>query len=423
MCAKSHAIPGFHVYAGPNRGETSIEAVLSSMTPPDVSDKALEEMPVLGWIFGRPRSLLPDNEKALVAPSTIDSFNELGIDILMPPIEMPTAKAALERFFRFLKQALAQIPGTIVDPKRAQEMGYDPVGPALTLPQLRRVVASVVEQHNISPSRGLGGLSPAHCWQNLQHRRATPVFEDIEHARRVLGRTVEALLTRDGIEINGIRYRDAATVSALLDNLSSVQKARGRRKDGSITLTVKARLNPGNIDSIQVHDPIAECWRTLPSTQPIYTDRLSEWEHEQFRRQAKRRNEAFSSQEHRLRSKKRTMDLIAEMAPQVAFQQRSDMAALWQSEKVERLAGRRFRLPAALEGACLAQQESVECGRADKGVRIKAKSTAEGRERPPVLETARTSSLEGATIAWDGISMPVKRDLPDEYGAEKEARA
>lgn len=422
MCAKSHAITGFHVYAGPNRGETSIEAVLASMTPPDVSPEGLEEMPVLAWIFGRPRSLLPDNEKALIAPSTIDSFNELGIDILMPPIEMPTAKAALERFFRFLKQALAQLPGTIIDPKRAQELGYDPVGPALTLPQIRKVVASVVEQHNISPSRGLGGISPARFWHNLQHRRATPIFEDIEHARRVLGRTAEVLLTRDGIELNGIRYRDAAIVSALLDNLGSVQKARGRRKDDSITAVVKARLNPGNIDCLQVYDPIAECWHTLPSTQPLYTDRLSEWEHEQFRRQAKLRNEPFSSEAHRLRSKKRTMNMVVEMAPKVKFQQRSDMAALWQSEKVEQLAGRKFKLPPSIEGISTVQQESVERGRVDKGVRITARKTTDKRDLPPVVESGVASEHAYDRVVWDGIASPMPRDLPDEYGSEGEAR-
>ena len=133
MDALTHGIIGCHVYAGPNRGEASIEAVLIAMQPPSVDPEALAEMPILAWMYGRGRALLPDNEKGLVGPSTIDAFNEVGIDVLMPPIEMPTAKATLERWFRTLKQAIAQLPGTLIDPKRAKEMGYDPIGPCLTL--------------------------------------------------------------------------------------------------------------------------------------------------------------------------------------------------------------------------------------------------------------------------------------------------
>lgn len=410
MCARSHAIVGWHVYAGPNRGETSIEAVIASMMPPEVDADALRSMPILAWIFGKGRSILPDNEKALIAPSTIDSFNEVGIDIVMPPTEMPTAKATLERFFRFLKQALAQLPGTIVDPKRAKEMGYDPVGPALTLAQIRRVVASVVTQHNISPSKGLDGQSPALVWERLSHTRATPMFEDVAHVRRVLGRTVTVLLTRDGVEHDGIRYRDAATVQRLLDNMGSTQAKRGQRKDGSITLEVKGRISPGNLDVMQIHDTLMEEWVDLPSTQPLYTDRLSEWEHKQFTLQAKRRNEKFSSEDQRLQSKARTMRLIDELAPKLPFQQRRDLAALYQSQQVEKLAGRAFALPASIAAVAPAQQDTVETGRADAGVRTPTKSTTKGEKRPAApkrqpgyggAETPKTP----VKIDWDGIPL------------------
>lgn len=414
MCALSHAIIGFHVYAGPNRTETSIEAVLSCITPPNVSAEGLKTMPVLGWIFGKMRALLPDNEKALIGLSTIDGFNELGIDVLMPPVEMPTAKAALERFFRFLKENLAQLPGTILDPKRAKELGYNLDGACLTLAQLRKVVESVIEQHNISPSKGLGGLSPAHVWLNRQGDRATPVFADIEHARRVLGRKVEALLTRDGIEINGIRYRDARIVTELLDNMSHLQKPRGRRKDGSITMPVTVKISPGNLESVQVLDEFAGEWRVIPSTQADYTAGLSEWEHKEFQRQAKRRNERFSTQEQRLASKRRTMALIEEMAPHVAFQQRRDMAALFTSNQVKKLSGDQFRLPTNLAETSFAHQATVEATRKDKGVRIKSTTSRRKGERPPVFENRSSVLSDDTKIVWDGIAIPAVEDFPSE---------
>lgn len=95
----------------------------------------LREFPGLANIFGRPSAILADNEKALITPSSIPSFNEAGISILMAPIEMPTAKPGVERFFRSLKDALASCPGTLIDPKRARDLDYDAVNSAvLTLP-------------------------------------------------------------------------------------------------------------------------------------------------------------------------------------------------------------------------------------------------------------------------------------------------
>lgn len=230
----------------------------------------------------------------------------------------------------------------------------------------------------------------------------------------MLGRKVEALLTRDGIEINGIRYRDAKIVSELLDNMSGLQKPRGRRKDGSITLPVKVKISPGNLESVQVLDEPTEEWRVLPATQPDYTAGLSEWEHKEFQRQAKRRNERFSSQAHRLASKRRTMALVEEMAPHVAFQQRRDMAALYMSDQVKKLSGDKFSPSSELTEAALAEQATVETVRKDKGVRVKATSTRSRNERPPVHEDRSAIPIDEAKIVWDGIAIPPDEDFPSD---------
>ena len=246
MDLASAAILSCHVYAGPNRAETSIEAVIAAMTPPDVPPDMASKHPVLMWMFGKFSRIIADNELALIGPGTMDSFNEAGIDIMPPPIEMPTAKARLERFFRTLKQCLAQLPGTLVDPKRAKQLDWDAVGAKmLTLPQLRAVVAQVVAAYNVSPSKGLDGQSPAQIWERLASRTSGRSFADIAHVRRVLGRTGTGLLTHDGIEINGIRYREATILDRLVDNMAGTEAFRGRRKDGTITIEVKYRDLPG----------------------------------------------------------------------------------------------------------------------------------------------------------------------------------
>lgn len=338
-CA-THAILACHCYAGPNRTETSTEAILDCMVPPDVPAAMLRDYPGLANIFGRPSAILADNEKALITPSSIPSYNEAGISILLPPVEMPTAKAAVERFFRSLKEALATCPGTLIDPKRARDLDYDAVNSAvLTLPQLRAIVAQIVAAHNVSSTKGLEGRSPLALWKQKVGSRVTPAFEDMTDIRRMLGRTHRALLTRDGIELDRIRYRDPKKVETLLNNMAHTASARSQRKDGSATVPVKVRRSDGNIDTIDVFNTLTKTYVTLPSTQPEYTHKLSLWEHDEFTRQAKKRGEYFESQEARLKSKAATIRMIDEMAPEVAFQQRRGMAALYMSTQVDSLCG------------------------------------------------------------------------------------
>lgn len=230
------------------------------------------------------------------------------------------------------------------------------------------------------------------------------------HVRRVLDRTDTALLTFDGIETNGIRYRDAAIVTGLLDNLASTQAVRGRRKDGTITIEVRIRTSPGDLDSIQVWDPIAEEWVVLPSTQPLYTHRLSEWEHREFTRMAKRRNEPFASERHRLDSKSETMRLIDEMAPHLAFQQRRNMAALYLSRQAKKLGGTGAAQPAPvpLEGvAPAAPQATMETGRQTTG--NGANLSDEG------ASTSGTASETDDYVDWDGVETPAPADVEDGY--------
>lgn len=332
MCALSRAIIGYSVYAGPNRTETSFEAIISCMHPPEVSAEMLAEYPDLKWIFGKPAAILPDNEKALMSPAALPGLNEAGIGLLLPPIEMPTAKAALERFFRTLKEQLAILPGTVIDPKRLKELDYDALGSAvLTLAQLRSIVDQVIAAYNVSPSKGLDNWSPLQMFMRKSKQRATDAFEDIGVVRRALGRTATALLTTDGIEFDSIRYRDARTVEMLLDVLANTMPIRSQRKDGTATVEVKIRVNDGNLDVIEVYNPVANEYVPLPSTQPEYTHRLSRWEHHEFKRQAKKRREPFSSQDDRLRSGQITLKMIDEMVPGLPFQRRRDFAALYQS--------------------------------------------------------------------------------------------
>ena len=271
-------------------------------------------------------------------------------------------------------------------------------------------------------------------------KRATPAFEDVDYVRRLLGRTHRALLTRDGIEFDGIRYRDVRLVQDLLDNMSHTADRRAQRKDGSATVEVKIRRQDGNLDTIDVYDTILNDYVTLPSTQPEYTDRLSAWEHDYFRDQAKARREEFKTKEGRLTSKAITLKMIDEMAPQVPFQQRRDMAALYQSHQIDRLSRGMHsgNMPADI---VIAPQRTGEALREDDGLPSamngKRETTFKASHRAPIRPEGYggiTIDEAAASVDWDNIGVsdaepadaetgifPKDADVQENYEAGDEA--
>ena len=198
----------------------------------------------------------------------------------------------------------------------------------------------------------------------------------------MLGRTEEGLLTADGYERLGIRYRSSA-VDELLSNMSGTAAVRSQRKDGSWTVRIKARISPGNLSSVQIYDTLIEDWVDLPSTQPQYTHLLSEWEHREFSRHAKKRNEAFNSQDQRMASRARTIRAIDKLAPKMKFQQRRDMAALSQSLQVKLLSNGQPALPPVTScDAIISSQTSFDTSRLNEGYPIKLPAKGDRGHKP-----------------------------------------
>lgn len=339
MDSLTHAIFGWAVYAGPNRAETSAQAVLHCLAPDKFPPRMLELHPQLRLAFGKPAALLPDNEKALIGPETLPGYNAAGITVIPAPVGMPTAKAALERFFRTLKGMLKTLPGTLVDPRRASELGFELVESMaeMTMHQLRQHVAQAAAVHNTSASKGLpGGMSPIEMLTLRSETRATDPFEDPSHVRANLCSHFKVYLTRNGVEKDGIRYRDASTIDRLYDD-NAGRMGGARDANG---FHVQARRSDGDMDRIEILDEHAQEWVAMPSTQPGYTAGLSFWEHGQYAEAAKRRREAFGSESARIRSMRETRRLHDEMLPKARFRKRAKMAALLASPHLRELAGK-----------------------------------------------------------------------------------
>src|SRR3546814_5206237 len=117
----------------------------------------------------------------------------------------------------------------------------------------------------------------------------------------------------------------------------------GDRLEGTAKCLVDIRTFEGDLDTIEVHNRVRKSFVTLHSTQPPYTSGLSRWEHAEYGRLARLRNEEFKTEEQRCRSRLKSLDVIDKEAPKLAFKSRAKLAALRDSEQVRILSGARAR--------------------------------------------------------------------------------
>src|SRR3546814_129000 len=327
------------------REEMSVEAIVRMMTPPtELTEEMLEEEPWAAWAFGTPTTIVPDNDRTLIPPGYIPALAELGPEVELPETYHSDAKAKIEAFHKWIKGRLREMPGTVYGRSRYKNIKYDPVADAeLSVFQFRRIIAQLFWEHNTTPRDDLGGRSPLALLKSYMLAKGGPVIDDPGHVRRMLSKAhpKKVLLTTNGVEFDGIRYRSDEITDLLSDNLASTPM--GDRLEGTAKCLVDIRTFEGDLDTIEVHNRVRKSFVTLYSTQPTYTSGLSRWEHAEYGRLARLRNEEFKTEEQRCRSRLKSLDVIDKEAPKLAFKSRAKLAALRDSEQVRILSGARAR--------------------------------------------------------------------------------
>ena len=327
-------------FAGPYRSETSMQALSNMMTPPILTDEEYAEDPELAWANGVPNTLVPDNAQTLIGPGHVPGLNELGITLELLGTYHHDAKSPIENFNKYLKQSLRGLPGTIRGPRQPKHPQDDPLADAsLTREALAQIVKSVVRKWNTTPKAPLGNRSPAQFLHADLLANPRPLRCNPDKTRRALAKTVNGrILTGDGVEYDGIVYRGELDIEDFIErNLRNTAFADRLPDEGKCIVSI--RVYEGDLDLIEVYDPEALGFITLRSTQPAYTGMLTKWEHDQYKALAKRRKEQFKTEDQRIRSRTRSLAEIDRLAPEVSFQARAAMVALYANEKVRRLSG------------------------------------------------------------------------------------
>lgn len=333
------------IFAGPYREEMSVQALLNVMISPELSEEVIAEFPWLAWAFITPEVIVVDNDRSLIGPGYVPALDELGPTLELAGVYDHDAKSPIEGIWRRLEEYLDGLSGTVRGPRHPKDPTYDPVAQAeLTREQIRAVALAFVHRWNTTPKKCLGDRSPLDLVRESILANPTIRLQDPGVIRRTLAKTVEnCVLTTNGIEYDGIRYRGDAVEQVLKDNYRNTPYAE--RNEGPAKCITSIRVFDGDLDSIDVLDVHNNRFVTLYSTQPGYTGMLSRWEHDQFRKMARARGEKFDTEGQRIRSRIQSLRSIDVNAPKESLRRRNAMHALYECEQVRRLSGQRAKSP------------------------------------------------------------------------------
>ncbi|GAA3710547.1 hypothetical protein GCM10022268_19540 [Sphingomonas cynarae] len=327
------------VFAGPFRPEVTERALLGLMTPPRLTPEQFEVNPDRALCFGLPSQLHPDNEKALLPPSMVPNLVNIISYLELPEGYHSDAKAKHERFHRFLHSTVRHLKGRIHGPGPIRDPRYDPLASAdVSRAQFAFMIQAARNAWNERPKKFLGWRSPMQILlEGLTARRSRGMPpEEIE---RHLSRTVDVVLTNNGVEFDGLRYRwnERGVEKALDANLRRQPFADRLGATGRCSMT--ARVWDSDVDHIDVYDPEQRQYHRLHSTDPDYSAGLTRWEHHEYQKMLRAGKGGGTSVTDRLRLRNRLLRDQKAAMPKQAFRERAATTALLEHEEMRRAAG------------------------------------------------------------------------------------
>lgn len=257
--------------------------------------------------FGCMRCVILDNALENVGSSTQDNLRDFGIDVEWAPVKTPEFKVYIERFFGTLNTGLLhKLPGGVpAPPKELREQDIDPRKQAcMTINHLEELVLQfVLEVYQYRYHRGIDDI-PIKRWERLTKEHGIDVLDDLTRIDDACGYVKKAILTRDGVKVEGLRFHDRNTITELLADLLP-SAPRGKRRKSSNSVPVKIKFDPADISKIRVWNSHTRSYQELPNVQQHYSKGVSLWFHRVLRKWAKEEQEEFVSESDRVKARVR----------------------------------------------------------------------------------------------------------------------
>lgn len=273
-----------------------------------------------GW--GKPSTIIVDNGKEFVSPSFQSSCEAAGIDVIWAPVRNPMFKPYVERLFKTFNDInWHKLPGGIpLTPQQRQELDVDPQAEAVyTRGQLEDSFwNAVVTLYHVETHSGID-MAPALKWRRGIATHKRPTVDDVSMLDKLIGKAKQALLSAEGVTVDGHRFHDGAVTTALMNRLVYFGKERRQRRSVSSSRTVPVRVSydPGDVSKIHVWDPTTRTSVALPNWHKRFAGGLSWFAADKIKEFAKARNLAFHSDAEKAAARVAHRDFLFDIMPNI----------------------------------------------------------------------------------------------------------
>lgn len=250
--------------------------------------------------YGRPDALVVDNGLEFHGDSLENVAFDLGIHIQYCPKHQPRFKGSVERYLKTVNYSFAhQLPGTSFA-RWHQRGDYDPQKHAvLTLAEFRHLFEKwVLDVYAQQLHRGID-TTPWARWHEGLRRREPELPADVRQLQQRIGLNDERSLRRDGIVLNGIRYRG--------DELQPILSAYGEG------VRVRISYDPYDLGAIQVWGPEQESPVTVLAVDQLYSAGLTEHQNNAIRAHLREQGQIDQDTESLQRAKAEISSAIEEL--------------------------------------------------------------------------------------------------------------
>jgi putative transposase len=166
---------------------------------------------------------------------------------------------------------------------------YDPAKNAvLTLEDLHELIHIFIIDIVCQEPHPKFGTPKAEAWRKAIDEFPPVLPSSRRDLRILLGTVVERVISRNGIEFEGLYYR-----SEELTLLRQIYEQRDRRRTGGIRDREKAKIkiDPTDISCVYVYNPTTLEFVRIPAVAQSYTKDLSLWQHKKIKELAAREAE------------------------------------------------------------------------------------------------------------------------------------
>ncbi|KQV83178.1 DDE-type integrase/transposase/recombinase [Rhizobium sp. Root1220] len=251
--------------------------------------------------FGFMTGVILDNALENVMVSMQMVLEALGIEVEYAPRATPEYKAWVERYISTTNETLRGLPGGI--PLEILDGDPDPRKFAsLTLSDVTELLDHrIVTRYHLNVHAGIE-MPPARKWGLGLKEFGRGTVDDARTMHALMGQYKKAVLTAEGIRLEGHVFHDPYITSTLMDHMARFQRASRQRrgKDQTRSIEVHTFRDPADCSHIYVIDLHTRQVVRLPNRDEAYSNTAVSFAWAKAaKKENQQANEEFHSREER----------------------------------------------------------------------------------------------------------------------------